>query len=77
MSENWHVICNMHAGDKLCNLEIEHFHNRLDGFKYSFYVHPNKLFGLFRVLGPVVRKVNSAIHRIVIFSTVVKMLEKL
>ena len=28
-------------------------------------------------LGPVVRKVYSAIHRIVIFSTVVKMLEKL
>ena len=27
--------------------------------------------------GPVVRKVDSAIHRIVIFSTVVKMLEKL
>ena len=28
-------------------------------------------------LGPVVRKVDSAIHRIVIFSTVVKMLVKL
>ena len=28
-------------------------------------------------VGPVVRKVDSAIHRIVIFSTVVKMLEKL
>ena len=27
--------------------------------------------------GPVVRKVDSAIHRIVIFSTVVKMLQKL
>ena len=27
--------------------------------------------------GPVVRKVDSAIHRIVIFSTVAKMLEKL
>ncbi len=32
---------------------------------------------IFVVLGPVVRKMNSAIHWIVIFSTVVKMLEKL
>ncbi len=31
----------------------------------------------FKNLGPVVRKVDSAIHRIVIFSTVVKMREKL
>ncbi len=28
-------------------------------------------------LGPVERKVNSAVHQLVIFSTVVKMLEKL
>ena len=28
-----------------------------------------------KCLGPMVRKVNSAIHRIVIFSTIVKMLE--
>ena len=32
---------------------------------------------MYIVLGPVVRKVDSVIHRIVIFSTVVKMLEKL
>ena len=34
-------------------------------------------FGVTKQQGPVVRKVDSAIHRIVIFSTVVKMLQKL
>ena len=33
-------------------------------------------YNLQEVLAPVVRKADSAIHRIVIFSTVVKMLEK-
>ena len=37
--------------------------------------HINTLVG--KTLGPVARKVDSAIHRIVIFSIVVKMLEKL
>ncbi len=44
---------------------------------HFLYFGPGNQLKIFNFQGPVVRKVDSAIHRIVTFSTVVKMLEKL
>ena len=44
---------------------------------YDLSVFPLNSFNIIYFQGPVVRKVDSAIHRIVIFSTAVKTLEKL